>query len=118
MLATLVHVAGVAAGTIATGSAARVTLGELRGRRGDDRVLVIAVTALGLVRVRVLVVVVVQVVHDDVHRHRRAEEREDDEGEEAYGRARHHESAGAKPDLEVYSGPCFLLSPPQRSSPT
>ena len=40
-------------------------------------------------RVCVRVVMIVQVVDDDVHRHRRAEERQNEEGEDTNGRAAH-----------------------------
>lgn len=76
---------------------------------------VIGVTRFRSIRQRSFFVVFVQIVHDDVHRHRRAEEREDDESSEANGRARHRESVGAKPRCsEVYPVPIGAFDPRRR----
>jgi len=50
---------------------------------------VVAVARLADVRGRLFVMVIVQVVHDHVHRYRRAQKHEDDEGEKANGGAAH-----------------------------
>ena len=47
--------------------------------------LVIAMAGIDHRRLCVIVVMTVQVVHDDMHRHRRAEERQDEEGKDANG---------------------------------
>lgn len=53
--------------------------------------LVIRVVASARKRVDLFGLVCMQVMHDDVHRHRRAEERQDEEGEHTNGRATHSE---------------------------
>ena len=61
-----------------------------------------AVPGFSNARRRNFIVEVVQVVHDHVHRHRRAEEREDDQGEEANGRATHASQSAQSLEVARY----------------